>query len=223
MEQHASPGCWTVAGLENTVPSGTATRTMINDSDIVLWRGQDGVARAWENRCPHRGMRLSFGLVRGNRLTCLYHGWTYDGSGNCVAIPAHPELKPPKTIKTWKYQCREVAAMIWVAPEFASRKFDPPEGQWTACRSLHIRLSGNSRRNILEDFPDDNIMRQTESFLYMKPKSLGFEVLLAMQPMGSFGTMLHVAVSGNAEASELRGTSVWVRGIRAAIEKRYII
>ena len=33
---------------------------------MVLWRGLDGTPYALEDRCPHRGMRLSFGFVRGN-------------------------------------------------------------------------------------------------------------------------------------------------------------
>ena len=42
---------------------------------IVLWRDGAGKVHALEDRCPHRGMRLSFGFVRGDALNCLYHGW----------------------------------------------------------------------------------------------------------------------------------------------------
>jgi len=41
-----------------------------NDLDIAVWRSVSGVVNAWENRCPHRGMRLSHGFVRGESLAC---------------------------------------------------------------------------------------------------------------------------------------------------------
>ena len=44
----------------------------------------------WEDRCPHRGMRLSMGFVRSDRIACLYHGWQYGTDGHCLYIPAHP-------------------------------------------------------------------------------------------------------------------------------------
>ena len=35
---------------------------------IVLWRDGDGMAHALEDRCPHRGARLSLGWNLGDRL-----------------------------------------------------------------------------------------------------------------------------------------------------------
>src|ERR1700735_3764751 len=39
---------------------------------IVLWRDADGVAHAQEDRCPHRGARLSQRRVHGNEVVCPY-------------------------------------------------------------------------------------------------------------------------------------------------------
>ena len=70
--------------LSGGVEPGARTGTSVNGQLVVFWRGQDGTARAWADRCPHRGMRLSFGYVRRNTLTCIYHGWSFgqeDGGG----------------------------------------------------------------------------------------------------------------------------------------------
>jgi phenylpropionate dioxygenase-like ring-hydroxylating dioxygenase large terminal subunit len=40
--------------------------------DLVLWRHGDAVA-AFDDRCPHRGARLSLGRVVGDALQCAYH------------------------------------------------------------------------------------------------------------------------------------------------------
>ena len=39
-------------------------------------------------RCAHRGTQLSVGSVEGECIRCFYHGWKYDGSGQCVEQPA---------------------------------------------------------------------------------------------------------------------------------------
>lgn len=48
---------------------------------IVLWRDNDGQIHALEDRCPHRGARLSLGWNLGGSVACWYHGIEVDGSG----------------------------------------------------------------------------------------------------------------------------------------------
>lgn len=43
------------------------------------------------NRCAHRGTQLSPGWVEEDCLRCFYHGWKYDGAGQCVQ-----PLPPPR-------------------------------------------------------------------------------------------------------------------------------
>ena len=61
--------------LSSGVEPGARTGTSVSGRLVVLWRGQDGRVRAWADRCPHRGMRLSFGYVRGSALTCVTSCW----------------------------------------------------------------------------------------------------------------------------------------------------
>ena len=37
-----------------------------------------GELRAFEDRCAHRGLPLSGGLLEDCRLTCPHHGWEFD-------------------------------------------------------------------------------------------------------------------------------------------------
>ena len=83
---------------------------------LALWRSADGRPQAWEDRCPHRGVRLSLGRVVGNHLACAYHGWEYAaGNGRCVAIPAMPRDPVPGQVCARAYPVREAQSMIWVA------------------------------------------------------------------------------------------------------------
>jgi phenylpropionate dioxygenase-like ring-hydroxylating dioxygenase large terminal subunit len=58
------------------------------DRPIALFRDGAGAARAVVDRCPHRNAPLSLGKVSGDGcLECPYHGWRFDGSGTCTAVP----------------------------------------------------------------------------------------------------------------------------------------
>lgn len=102
-------------GLSINLPVNRVMRALAHDHDVAIWRSASGKLSAWTNRCPHRGMRLSHGFVRGEALACLYHGWHYDADGKCRYIPAHPELTPPETIEVQSYSIAESGGVLWLA------------------------------------------------------------------------------------------------------------
>lgn len=59
------------------------------DQELVVYRTASGRVAALGDVCPHRRMRLSLGHVRGERLVCKYHGWSFarDGSGESHGLP----------------------------------------------------------------------------------------------------------------------------------------
>ena len=56
--------------------------------NIVLWRDGDDKVHALEDRCPHRGARLSLGWALGDRLACWYHGVEVQKDGVVARVPA---------------------------------------------------------------------------------------------------------------------------------------
>lgn len=108
-------GFWTPVALSADLPAGTVMPARTSAGSIALWRSESGCATASADRCPHRGMRLSHGFVRGEALSCIYHGWTYSRGGSCTRIPAHPGLTPPETIRVTTHAVEEVDGVIWVA------------------------------------------------------------------------------------------------------------
>jgi phenylpropionate dioxygenase-like ring-hydroxylating dioxygenase large terminal subunit len=104
---------WVPIALSRDVPFGVTRAVVIDGEERVAWRAADGAVQVWEDRCPHRGMRLSLGFVRGKTLNCLYHGWTYEADSTCIRIPAHPDLKVPATIKARAFPANEAGGMIW--------------------------------------------------------------------------------------------------------------
>lgn len=89
-------------------------RGQLLDRELAVWRADDGFVNVWENRCLHRGVRLSIGINDGAELTCRYHGWRYaNRSGGCTYIPAHPADSPARTISATGYPAIERYGLIW--------------------------------------------------------------------------------------------------------------
>ncbi len=70
---------------------------------------------AWQDLCIHRGAKLTLGSVKDGLLSCRYHGWTYDSSGKCTRIPAHPDQKPPDRARVQSYRAKEKYGLVWVS------------------------------------------------------------------------------------------------------------
>lgn len=80
---------WCTAALSEALPERLPVALKCGDTDLVVFRDSDGVARALLDQCAHRRAPLSLGLVtEAGLIQCPYHGWRYEGrEGHCTAIP----------------------------------------------------------------------------------------------------------------------------------------
>src|ERR1700731_4563893 len=86
--------------------------------ECAVWRADDGYVNIWENRCLHRGVRLSIGINDGRELKCQYHGWRYSNrTAGCTYIPAHPAEAPARTITNRAFPAAERYGLVWTAQE----------------------------------------------------------------------------------------------------------
>ena len=88
--------------------------------DIVLFRDGDKIF-ALDDRCPHRGVRLSLGQCSypgSGTISCPYHGWTFEGeSGRLVAaLMEGPDAPNTHKLATRSYAVQEFADLIWLWP-----------------------------------------------------------------------------------------------------------
>ncbi|MDY6938429.1 MAG: aromatic ring-hydroxylating dioxygenase subunit alpha [Cyanobacteriota bacterium] len=138
-----------VASLEH-FPENAVRAFSLLGRNLVLWRQGDRLM-AWDDRCPHRGAKLSGGRVEGETLICPYHGLTYDFSGQCVAVPGHPGLTAPPQMCASTYLTRERYGLFWVnlsqdaaataeIPPF--REWDDPSYRKFLCGPYSYRASG---------------------------------------------------------------------------------
>jgi nitrite reductase/ring-hydroxylating ferredoxin subunit len=170
-EMSGAPGWYAVLRAVEAVPRHIAFVRLFDD-EIAVWRDDDGRINAWENRCPHRGMRLTLGTNTGTEVKCRYHGWRFaSGSGACTFIPAHPEQTPPKAAVVRTYRVAERYGFVWVAHGDVAGEPDLPAVRGTAgatLRSLTIHAPAAAVAGALAAAPQ----AATTTFL-IQPESAG--------------------------------------------------
>jgi 5,5'-dehydrodivanillate O-demethylase oxygenase subunit len=57
---------------------------------LVVYRDRSGNYGLVGEHCPHRLASLAYGRVDEQGIRCPYHGWKFDGAGNCLEQPAEP-------------------------------------------------------------------------------------------------------------------------------------
>ena len=110
----AHPDHWYPLAWSHEVRPGAALGTHFAGDPIVLFRSKVGAVSALEDRCAHRQVPLSKGLVDGDAIRCCYHGWTYDHTGKCVEVPYLGKGRLPNGVRA--YPVREVEGLIFVFP-----------------------------------------------------------------------------------------------------------
>jgi phenylpropionate dioxygenase-like ring-hydroxylating dioxygenase large terminal subunit len=64
---------------------------------LMLLRREAGAEPVvFPDRCPHRLVPLSAAEKNDDRLQCAYHGWEFDTTGACVALPSQEGAPPPR-------------------------------------------------------------------------------------------------------------------------------
>lgn len=92
--------------------AGQAKPIEIMSERFTLYRGEDGAPHLTEFRCPHRGTQLSAGWVEGDSIRCMYHGWLFNGAGQCTEQPAEEKSFAAK-IRIKSFPAREYLGLIF--------------------------------------------------------------------------------------------------------------
>ncbi|HLY64869.1 MAG TPA: Rieske 2Fe-2S domain-containing protein [Chloroflexota bacterium] len=91
---------------------GQTVPIQIMSDRFTLYRGEGGAAHLVAFRCAHRGTQLSSGWVEDDCIRCLYHGWKYESSGQCVEQPGEDEGFAAK-IKIASYPLQEYLGLVF--------------------------------------------------------------------------------------------------------------
>jgi 5,5'-dehydrodivanillate O-demethylase len=85
--------------------------------DLVLYRDRSGTLGLLDRLCAHRRVDLSYGIPEENGLRCMYHGWMYDETGQCIEQPfeetVHPDGRFKEKVKLNGYPVEELGGLVF--------------------------------------------------------------------------------------------------------------
>lgn len=81
-------------------------------TSFVCIRNSQHLVRVFDAYCPHLGAHLGSGQIKNDLITCPFHGWQYDASGQCVNIPYCKQI--PKKAILKQYQAKELNSCIYI-------------------------------------------------------------------------------------------------------------
>jgi 5,5'-dehydrodivanillate O-demethylase oxygenase subunit len=91
--------------------------------DLVLYKDRSGTLGLIDAICPHRRVDLSYGIPEEDGLRCMYHGWMFDETGQCIEQPfeetVHPDGRFKEKVRVKAYKVEELAGMVfaYMGPE----------------------------------------------------------------------------------------------------------
>jgi 5,5'-dehydrodivanillate O-demethylase len=85
--------------------------------DLVLYKDRSGTYGLIDRLCPHRRVDLSYGIPEEIGLRCMYHGWLYDETGQCIEQPfeetVHPDGRFKEKVRINAYPVEEMGGLLW--------------------------------------------------------------------------------------------------------------
>ncbi|MEE8517828.1 MAG: Rieske 2Fe-2S domain-containing protein [Dehalococcoidia bacterium] len=103
--------------IEARKVNGKPVGLKICGEQVVFFQGKaKGEVNALANVCPHRGGSLMHGDCHyPGTISCPYHGWTFDGEGNVLAVlPEGPDSQVPGKIVHRTYPTQTLRGMVFV-------------------------------------------------------------------------------------------------------------
>ncbi len=114
--------CWYVAAWgHELIDARLLARTLLG-KPVVLYEGDGGRVVALDNRCAHRGAKLSNGRVEGDCVRCMYHGLKFNETGKCVQIPGQDDIPGKMAVRSYPVVERDHLVWIWMGQ---AEKADP--------------------------------------------------------------------------------------------------
>src|SRR3989442_423104 len=106
---------WTPALLSSELKAdGAPVRIRLLGEDLIAFRDTQGRVGLLADNCSHRGASLFFGRNEEGGLRCVYHGWKFDVTGQCIDMPNEPaESNFKQKIRHVAYPCAERGGLIW--------------------------------------------------------------------------------------------------------------
>jgi phenylpropionate dioxygenase-like ring-hydroxylating dioxygenase large terminal subunit len=201
------PTGWFQLGWSPEFPTGATVALHFFGTDLVAYRSESGTVRLFDAHCPHLGAHLGYGgVVRGEDLTCPFHGWRYDGrTGRNLQIPySKRDCFPGVALRSWTVDEHAGVVYFWHDSTGMPPRWDPPRPIADPERYFPTQ-SGGTRTWTLRLFPQfipENAVDY--SHFHFAHRAANMPTLGAYQADGHvFRTRIDMTFGGHAEKTWL--------------------
>ncbi len=217
---------WHPIAASDDLPPRHVFHGQLLGRELAVWRADDGNVNVWENRCLHRGVRLSIGINEGAELKCQYHGWRYaNRSAGCTYIPAHPADAPARRITNRTYPMIEAHGLVWTHVGEAM-EFDGvlPEGEWSPLRPIPVNATPEM---VLTALSAERVAASAGEALpplgaVLELTGAGEAPAFFVQPLDSARAVIRGLIRGKPDLARLRHFNALLSDLRDRVEARVI-
>ncbi len=108
---------WFQIGWSDEVGVGDVLPKRYFGTDLVAYRGRDGVVRVHDRYCQYLGASLAHGgCVVDEGIQCPFHGWIWAPDGTNVSIPYQDRPNRARTVTSWPVVERNESIYLWNDP-----------------------------------------------------------------------------------------------------------
>ena len=123
-------------------PDCPPVRVRLLGEELVAFRGTKGRVGLLDEWCAHRRTSLWLGRNEEDGLRCVFHGWKYDVTGQCVDMPnVLPEYDFKDKIRARGYPTQELGGVIWAYMGAKDKQPPLPSFEWTRQPETHLHVS----------------------------------------------------------------------------------
>jgi phthalate 4,5-dioxygenase oxygenase subunit len=95
-------------------PDCDPVRVRLLGEDLLAFRDTSGTVGLIDPLCGHRCADLFYGRNEEGGIRCVYHGWKFDVTGQCVESPTEPKDSNMRlTVRLKNYPVAEQAGVLW--------------------------------------------------------------------------------------------------------------
>ncbi|MBV9743177.1 MAG: aromatic ring-hydroxylating dioxygenase subunit alpha [Acidobacteriia bacterium] len=135
---------WLPALLASELPGPDCppVRLRLLGEDLIAFRDTNGRIGVIDEFCPHRRASLFWGRNEECGLRCVYHGWKFDVTGDCVDMPNEaPGYGFENKVRTLAYSAREYGGVIWLYMGTPQNPPELPKLEWARVPESHRYVS----------------------------------------------------------------------------------
>ncbi len=149
------PFGWFCVAMSGELAVGQVKPLHYFGRELVLFRTESGEAKVLDAFCPHLGAHLGHGgKVAGESIACPFHGWQFNGGGQCTKVP-YAKNMPPKVsdgkdaVGAYPTVERNQMILAWYHPKRLAPTYEVPDlfefssDEWQVgeCRSWTINTT----------------------------------------------------------------------------------